>query len=184
MKKIKLLFTLSAISATMLMAGGSVVPVDAKVVPIFEGYHLDKTYVQEDRKLMWQDMTYTDKEQGAYKRNQTTGKTGSFSYAKRYCSNLNYAGLYDWRLPTSSELMAVHNMKEEFHQKLNSKIIYNEREFRETGKVLFQDDLRGNFWSSTISSNGKSYVVYTTDALRYEKSESSKSYIRCVRDIK
>ena len=184
MKKIKLLFTLSAISATILMAGGNVIPVNATVAPIIDSCNSDKVYIQEDRKLMWQDTKYTDKEQGAYKRNQTTGKTGTFAYAKRYCATLSYAGEYDWRLPTSSELMAVHHMKEEFHQKQNSKMVYNKRTFRETGKILFNDDLRGDFWSSTRSTAGKSYIVYTTDALRYEKDESSKRYIRCVRCIK
>jgi len=158
MKKINLMIAISAIS-TLLMAGGDITPVQEKENSIKPCYENEATYVQEEKGLMWQDMKYTDREHGAYKRGKIAGKVGKANYAKNYCRNLNYAGYSDWRLPTSEELMSVYT--------------YSERPF-----INWVED---NFWSSTPASNGKNYAIYATDGNRYEKKTTTSEYIRCVR---
>jgi len=147
-----------ALSFGLLFAGGDLAP----VAPISEpgaNCYPDEVYVETDAQLMWQDQKYTDKEDGAYKRNRSNGKAGSLSHAKNYCKRLDYAGYTDWRLPTSDELQHVH---------------------RHPGQVFKY--FRGrDFWTSTPASVGKYYVVYPVDAYRYEHRTNRSNYIRCVR---
>jgi hypothetical protein len=153
----------SLLSTLLAVAGGNVAPTLPKVVEISaKPCKTNKVYLEKDVDLMWQDQSYTDAEDGAYKREQSFGKVGNASYAARYCRNLNYAGHGDWRLPTSDELQHVH---------------------RKDGQVFayFRDS---DFWSSTPASRGKQYSIYVVDAYRYEKPVRQSNYIRCVRCTK
>ena len=156
MKKniISLLLTLSTVS---LIAGGNIFmgePVDNS-----NPCDVDLTFVEKDVNLMWQDETYTDKEDGAYSRKYSYGKAGTLGHAKNYCNKLEYAGYMDWRLPTSDELQALHRINDQ----------------------VFKNFRGSNFWSSTPTTAGKYYVVNTSDAYMYKRKTSETNYIRCVR---
>ncbi len=148
------------ISATLLMAGGNYSPKLSPVEDIpAKPCKTNKVYIEEDVNLMWQDQLYTDAEDGAYKRERSSGKAGNWKHAESYCRRLDYSGFADWRLPTSDELQDVHRIAgQEF--------------------VYFRDR---DFWTSTPASRGKYYVVYPADAYRYEHKTKRSNYIRCVR---
>jgi len=142
----------------LLFAGGNVSPV-APIVEPAANCSPAEVYIADDTQLMWQDEQYTDKEDGAYKRNRSYGKAGSWKHAMHYCENLDYAGYMDWRLPTSDELMHIHHIP---------------------GQVF--KHFRGNdFWSSTPTVENKYNVVYAADAYQYQRKPSQSNYIRCVR---
>ncbi len=155
-----ILATWILIPVTLVMAGGDVNPNLPKVVNLpAKLCNADKIYVEKDVNLMWQDQSYTDAEDGAYKREQSVGKSGKWRHAENYCRRLDYSGYTDWRLPTSDELQHVHRI---------------------SGQVFTY--FRGrNFWSSTPASKGKYYVVYPADAYRYEHKMKRSNFIRCVR---
>lgn len=146
------------VSFGLLFAGGNMSPVASIVEPNVNCYP-DDVFLEENAQLMWQDQQYTDKEDGAYKRNHSYGKAGSWGHADHYCKRLNYAGYGDWRLPTSDELQHVHRIP---------------------GQV-FKYYRGRDFWSSTPASAGKYYAVYPADAYRYERKTKRSNYIRCVR---
>ncbi len=147
-------------SVTLLMAGGNFSPNLSAVAEIpAQSCKTDKVYIEEDVNLMWQDQAYTDAEDGAYKREHSSGKAGKWKHAENYCRRLNYSGYADWKLPTSDELQHVHRIP---------------------GQVFVY--FRGrDFWTSTPASRGKYYVVYPADAYRYEHKTKRSNYIRCVR---
>lgn len=147
------------LSSVLLIAGGNAAGALPKVADIPKVCYADKTYVESDAHLMWQDQKYTDSEDGAYKRHHSAGKVGNWNYAVNYCRRLNYAGYSDWRLPTEDELMHVHNIP---------------------GQV-FSYFRANDFWTSTPTVEGKYYVVYPTDAYPYKRSRRQSNYIRCVR---
>jgi len=147
-----------AMSFGLLVAGGNVSPV-APIVEPSSNCSPDEVYVEEDAQLMWQDQKYTDKEDGAYKRNRSYGKAGTWKHAMNYCKRLDYAGYTDWRLPTSDELMHVH------------------RHFGQAFRYFRGDD----FWSSTPTVENKYYAVYPADAYQFQRKPSQSNYIRCVR---
>jgi len=147
-----------AMSLGLLFAGGDV----STIAPISEpetNCYSDEVYIEPDTQLMWQDQKYTDKEDGAYKRNRSYGKAGIWKHAMNYCKRLDYAGYTDWRLPTSDELLHVHRIP---------------------GQV-FKYYRDGDFWSSTPTVGGKYNVVYPADAYQYQRKPSQSNYIRCVR---
>jgi len=119
----------------------------------------NKVYVEKDAELMWQDQVYTDAEDGAYKREQSVEKAGSWNHAMNYCASLDYQGYSDWRLPTADELQHVHH---------------------KAGQ-LFTYYRDGDFWTSTPTVENKYYVVSPVDAYRYKRTKNQSNYIRCVR---
>ena len=143
------------LSSALLMAGGNI----ASIEDIPNACYADKTYLQEDANLMWQDQKYTDAEDGAYANERSAGKAGKWNHATKYCRRLNYAGYSDWRLPTSDELTAVHRIDGQVFQ-------------------YFRDK---DFWSSTPTTEGKYYVVYPADAYTYKRVKRQSNFIRCVR---
>jgi hypothetical protein len=149
--------------SVFLMAGGDVVPKISAIAEISdETCKVGEVYVEHDAKLMWQDQAYTNAEDGAVKRNHSSGKAGTWNHAINYCRRLNYAGLSDWRLPTSDELLHVH---------------------RKAGQAFKY--FRGNdFWSSTPTTDTRYNVVFTADAYQYKRNKNESHYIRCVRCIK
>ena len=154
MKKIVLILWLF-LSSALLMAGGNVVPIED--VP--NACYADKTYLQENANLMWQDQKYTDAEDGAYANERSVAKAGKWNHAMKYCRRLNYAGYSDWRLPTSDELTDVHRIDGQVFQ-------------------YFRDK---DFWSSTPTTEGKYYVVYPADAYSFKRLKRQSNFIRCVR---
>ena len=148
------------LSITLLMAGGNISPNLSAVADIpAKACKTDDVYVEKEANLMWQDQAYTDAEDGAYKREYSVGKAGSWKHAENYCRRLDYFGYADWRLPTSDELQHVHRIP---------------------GQVFLYAKGR-DFWSSTPASKGEYYVVYPADAYRYEHKMKRSNYIRCVR---
>ncbi len=157
-----IIVTWGFISITLLISGGDISPKISAVADISaKSCDTDTVYVEEDKQLMWQDQAYTDAEDGAYKQERSVGKSGRWNHAKNYCSQLDYAGYADWRLPTSDELQYVH--------RIHGQVFANYR-----GR---------DFWTSTPASRGKHYVVYPSDAYRYEHKSKRSNYIRCVRCI-
>ena len=159
MKKIIVVLGVFLIN-TLLMAGGNV---GTKLSPVTEipaqVCKENKIYTERDVQLMWQDQSYSESEYGAYKRQKSIGKAGTYGHAAAYCSRLNYAGYTDWRLPTSDELSHVHSHK---------------------GQVFtyFSDN---DFWSSTPTVDGQYYVVFPADGIRYGRSPRQSNFVRCVR---
>ncbi len=143
------------LSTALLIAGGNI----AAIEDIPNACYADKTYLQEDLNLMWQDQKYVDAEDGAYANERSAGKAGKWNHARKYCRRLNYAGYSDWRLPTSDELTAVHRID---------------------GQV-FRYSRDKDFWSSTPTTEGKYYVIYPADAYPFKRSKSQSNYVRCVR---
>jgi len=143
-----------------LYAGGGTMSSVSQIANIDE--HVCKTnkvYTEKDAKLMWQDQAYTDAETGAYKRNHSLGKVGSWNYAMDYCAALDYQGYSDWRLPSADELIYVHH---------------------KPGQV-FTYHRADDFWTATPSTENKYYVVYPVDAYQYKRVKKESNYIRCVR---
>jgi hypothetical protein len=156
-----------ALMATFLMAGGDVYPSistnSANGVASLPNASCrnDKVFVEPETKLMWQDEQYTDREDGAYKREYSSGKAGKYKHAVSYCQTLDYAGYNDWRLPTSEELTHVHY--EEFNP--------------------FAHYRASDYWTSTPADASRYYVVFTADAHPYKRSPNESNYIRCVRCV-
>ena len=150
------------LATSLLIAGGDF---GTSLSPISEipaqSCKENKIYVERDVQLMWQDQAYTEAENGAFKRHKSIAKAGSHGHATSYCSRLNYAGFADWRLPTSDELIHVHYKK---------------------GQVFtyFRDN---DFWSSTPTTEGRYYVIFPADAIRYPRSPRQSNFVRCVRCI-
>ena len=151
------------LTTALLIAGGDATPKLSEVAELSDKTcKTNKIYVEEDAELMWQDQAYTDAEDGAYKRNQSRGKAGTWNHAMNYCRSLDYDGYSDWRLPTSDELMHLHE---------------------KVGQVFAY--FRGNtFWSSTPTTNLRYNVVFPADAYQYKRYKKESNYIRCVRCLK
>ncbi len=154
--------TWAILSTALLMAGGDVNPDLSGIADIPNRICKEnKIYIEKDALLMWQDQAYVDAEDGAYKRNHSVAKAGTWGHAMDYCRRLNYAGYSDWRLPTSDELMHVH---------------------RQAGQVFsyYRDN---DFWTSTPATDVRYYVIYSADAYQYKRNKSESNYVRCVRCI-
>ncbi|MDQ7085086.1 MAG: DUF1566 domain-containing protein [Sulfurovum sp.] len=121
----------------------------------------DRVYVDKRRKLIWQDEAYTEDETAAFKREHSTEKAGDYPHARSYCENLHYATFVDWRLPTSDELISVHH----------------------TNGEVFSETRDTDFWTSTPTTQGRYYVIYPADAMRYARSAGQSNFIRCVREL-
>ena len=159
MKKSIILLGLSVMSA-LLMAGGNVSASLPSVIDVpIKSCNENKIYIEKDVKLMWQDQAYTESEYRAFKRQKSIAKAGNYRHAVNYCSRLDYGGYSDWRLPTSDELTHVHEKKRQVFS-------------------YFRDN---DFWSSTATVDGKYYVVFPADAIRYGRSPVQSNFIRCVR---
>lgn len=144
----------------LLVAGGNINPNLSEIAEIPNQICKEnKIYMEKDVKLMWQDQAYIDAEDGAYKRNHSVGKAGSWNHAVNYCRKLIYAGYTDWRLPTADELQHVH---------------------KKDGQVFtyYRSD---DFWSSTPTTENRYYVVFPADAYIYKRYKRQSNYIRCVR---
>jgi hypothetical protein len=150
------------LATSLLIAGGNLTTSLSPVSEIpAQASKENKIFVEKDVQLMWEDQAYTEAENRAFKRHMSIGKAGSYRHATSYCSRLNYAGFVDWRLPTSDELTHVHH-------KMGQHFTY------------FSDN---DFWSSTPATEGRYYVVFPADAIRYARSPRQSNYIRCVRCI-
>ena len=151
------------LSTAMLFAGGNTAPILSEIAEVPNKICKEnKIYIEEDAGLMWQDQAYTDAEDGAYKRNHSLGKAGSWGHATNYCRSLKYAGHMDWRLPTSDELIHMHRHEGQLF-------------------VYFRD---GEFWTSTPSTDRRYYTIFPADAYPYKRKMNASHYIRCVRCTK
>jgi len=158
--KNKVILLCILLATSLLIAGGNISSRLPQVAQVPEKVcYENKIYIEKDVDLMWQDQLYTEAEEGAYKRNHSTGKAGTWSHARRYCQRLNYAGYGDWRLPTSDELTYIHNKE---------------------GQV-FTYFRENDFWSSTPSTGNHYDVVFPPDAYQYSRKPGEINYIRCVR---
>ena len=173
-KTILSIITTLAISSTLLFSGGDIdtpdktIPevVSAKKIPT--SHTLKRVYVDYYADLMWEDEEYTLKERSIY-RSRNNGfpfssnfsKIGNFDYAKKYCSNLNYASFSDWRLPKKEEL---------------------QQQLQDTDRTQnFYYKTVGYFWSSNTEDEGIS--IYTESGYAFPERNSKNMYIRCVREM-
>lgn len=160
MKKVIISVCVS-MATTLLIAGGDTTSPSLPAVAIITNApcKTNKVYIESDAKLMWQDQAYTDAEDGAYKREHSIAKAGTFGHAMNYCRALHYAGYSDWRLPTSEELTHMHD--------------------KQADNFTYSRD--ADFWSSTPTTENRYYVVYAVDAYPYKRKASESNYVRCVR---
>ncbi len=151
------------LSSLSLFAGGNVTH-DLPDVADFEvkSCTVNTTYVEKDAGLMWQDQKYTNAEDGAYKREHSVAKAGTWGHAVNYCRSLNYGGYTDWRLPSADELTHLH---------------------RHEGQT-FENYRDGDFWSSTPTTDVRYYVVMPADAYPYKRYKKESNYVRCVRCLR
>lgn len=157
MKKV-IVSVLLATFGSFVMAGGDIVPNPDEIMPE-ASCRANDVYVDYRGKLMWQDAPYGDIEDGAYKNNKSAGKAGKWQYANNYCSELDYAGHSDWRLPKVKELSELYMKK--------NKLKNNETE---------------DFWTSTPSKGDEYFVIYgIVEGFPYKRKKSDSHYIRCVR---
>ncbi|CAA6813024.1 MAG: Unknown protein [uncultured Sulfurovum sp.] len=160
----KNLYLALTVSVSFLFGGSNVNTMVSEVADISNtaaSCKVDKYFFEKDTKLMWQDQSYVDAEDGAYKRNHSVGKAGNWNHAVNYCRQLSYLGYSDWRLPTSDELTHVYGKDGE----------------------LFTYGRGDDFWSSTPATDNRYYVVYPTDAQRYKRKMKQSNYVRCVRCV-
>ena len=122
----------------------------------------DKTWIDPDTGLMWQV--------------NISKKKYNWNEAKKYCSNLNYAGYSDWKLPNIDELKSILSDKK-------NKGFYI--------KPIFIDSIKDMnfalFWSSTIDSflwiksSSNAMVVEFWRGYSLGGDENHIYYVRCVR---
>ncbi len=161
MRYIKIGIFLATISA---FGGGDIAPNYEPYIDLpyaedcSSGCKNDSVYTDKETGLMWQDVIYDDKSDGAYKKDKSACKAGSLSFAKNYCESSSMGGYNDWRLPTSNEMMALFEKEK-----------------------VFKDNRDADFWTSTPAGKDKQYVVYTVDGYRYARDPQQSNYIRCVR---
>lgn len=159
MKVFNIFLAMIAINVVLYAGGDTFGQVSSVSSLPLQNCKLNKVYTEKDAELMWQDQVYTDAEDGAYQRNHSVGKVGSWNYATNYCAGLDYQGYDDWRLPTADELSHLHH---------------------KAGQPFFY--YRGeDFWTSTPTTKNKYYVIYPVDAYRYKRDKNKSHYIRCVR---
>lgn len=160
MKKV-LISACVSMATTLLIAGGDTPSPSLPAVATITNApcKANKVYIESDANLMWQDQAYTDAEDGAYKREYSIAKAGTFGHAMNYCRALHYAGYSDWRLPTSEELTHMHD--------------------KQADNFTYSRD--ADFWSSTPTTENRYYVVYAADAFPYKRKASESNYVRCVR---
>jgi hypothetical protein len=105
--------------------------------------------------LMWQDDTSV----------KSVNKT--WSDAKSYCKNLNFAGYSDWFLPTISQLESLVDTK-----RYNPSI-----------KKEFKNIISRYYWSSSsdVSLSGNAWGVYFVDGRSYNYRKTDNGYVRCAR---
>ena len=98
-----------------------------------------------------------------------TGKKCTYQQAINYCSNLNYAGFSDWRLPAPEEFATIIDFG-----KINPTI--DDSIFPMPGTIM------KTFWTQTSSlfTNGKIWVVDFATGETVEN-PSNYFYVRCVR---
>lgn len=147
---------------TLLIAGGHISSPLASIKNIPQkSCRVSKVYIDKKTSLMWQDQYYTNSEEGAYKNERSFGKAGKLSHAQSYCARLYYAGYSDWRLPTSDELIEVHDPSGD----------------------PFTYITASDFWTSSSASDNRYYVVFPADARQYARNRNQSNYVRCVRCI-
>jgi len=117
------------------------------------------TNVVRDNKmnLEWQD-DYSD--------NSGNVKNISWESGVGYCDALSLDG-GDWRLPNAKELFSILDYS------ASSPAI----------SVVFQENMSGNYWSSTTDSGRKDYAYFINFSFGevMTNAKSFSSYIRCVR---
>ena len=116
--------------------------------------------------LMWQDEVYSKQEENAYENGINYGKAGKWEYAKRYCDNLNFSGLSDWRLPTIDELKSI--------------VDKNRKPAIKKGFINANNRF---YWSSSsfISIASHAGNVHFFDGSSGWQNKRASHYIRCVR---
>ena len=160
MKKVLISACVSMVTTLLIAGGDTPSPSLPPVATISTApCKTNKVYVESDAKLMWQDQAYTDAEDGAYKREHSVAKAGTFGHAMNYCRALHYAGYSDWRLPTSEELTYMHDKQDD--------------------NFIYSRD--ADFWTSTPTTENRYYVVYAVDAHQYKRKPNESNYVRCVR---
>ena len=105
--------------------------------------------------LVWQDDTSV----------KSVRKT--WSGAKSYCKNLNFAGYSDWFLPTISQLESLVDNK-----KYNPAI-----------KKEFKNSVSSNYWSSSsyVSDSRNAWYIYFEYGGSNYNLKSFNLYVRCAR---
>ncbi len=108
-------------------------------------------------------------ETGAYVGNlqvcKTDEATSNWSTANSNCNNSTKEGKSDWRLPTKDELLTMYNNKAALQ-----------------GVSGFTAFVSSYYWSSTVGSSGKHWVVNFNGGSTGNYNDTSSWYVRCVRD--
>lgn len=107
-------------------------------------------------KLLWQDNS------------EVKNLKDNWDNSTTYCTNLNHAGLIDWRLPNNKELMGI--VDSSYEPTIN-------QEFKNCNKY--------DYWSSTenVNSTDKVWTTYFFSGSSNNSSDKkSMNYVRCVRE--
>jgi hypothetical protein len=121
--------------------------------------------------LMWQDEKYPVEKK-------------NWNYAVAYCEDIDYAGFYDWRLPSYNELFSIVDYRK--HEPAIKKGLKNmpSNKFRPSGIGGLSKENK-TYWSSssdiTLAKNAW-FVNFDYGFTGTSDKQKAEYYIRCVRD--
>jgi len=136
--------------------------------------------------LMWENISYSQEEENAYKDQKSYGHVMDWHEAMAYAKNLRLGGYDDWRLPTIEELKEVVTLcGGEFARRDDDD--RREKADRNIENALYQEAYKvkgfSSCWSSTTYANSNN-VVWIVSFHYGAQSKYLKDYyfyVRCVR---
>jgi len=112
--------------------------------------------IDKNTNLMWQDNEIVQNKKMQWKK------------ALNYCTNLNFAGYTNWRLPNYFELFSIGD-RNIYNPAINNTFIY----------VAISDA----YWSSTSFEESASYQIgFKTGSIAWSSDNKHDGYVRCVRE--
>ncbi len=124
-----------------------------------------ETIIDQSRHLQWQDDSEVVLRPYIFRQNCDENQDCSDT-AEMYCKNLKLGGYYDWRLPSTYELLYVHNVanNSNFHHKKHK-------------EDNTHHNLKHKYWTKDGHCVGFDGEYHHID------DKSSINYVRCVRDM-
>jgi len=125
--------------------------------------NIDKNFLRNDAK----DIVLDKKSNKLYYDGKPSAKM-NYSSAIKYCQEMKFQGMTDWRVPTKDELISLLELSRSYI----------------SIKHAFKNVQQGIYWSSTKDRRGEAWYVdfdlgrYSTRAYEY------KYYVLCVKEVK
>jgi len=113
------------------------------------------------------EIVYDNKTKLSWQRNPSSERI-SVNNAKKYCTNLDYGGKNDWRLPNQYELVSLIDYKK-YNPAISTELI---------------NIINGYYWSSSFDKRNTLYpyiVVSFQDGIDAGAGKDYNEYVLCVR---